>query len=148
MEELELENNSFDLSDLPEDLQRFVSDYMTNNNNSNNNNSNNSNNNGSVNKYDPVNKKYNNLNLNNKTKINRSNGQNECAICLSELSDTSNDKIVYLHECKHRFHKSCMNEMVRRRISRCPACRAEYSSYYGIIKEPNSIARRVKKKKN
>ena len=50
-------------------------------------------------------------------------GPDECGIC---LEDKINDDDKYTLQCKHKFHKSCLNRWCWRNSSSCtcPICRA------------------------
>lgn len=41
-----------------------------------------------------------------------------CSICQEKLKHPA----VELHTCKHRFHESCMDELIEQDIFKCPNC--------------------------
>jgi hypothetical protein len=47
---------------------------------------------------------------------------NECCICLDEISDISNRVIT---ECNHTFHTSCLMKNIAANGFACPCCRSE-----------------------
>ncbi|KAM3230546.1 hypothetical protein ACQJBY_060989 [Aegilops geniculata] len=47
-------------------------------------------------------------------------GDTTCAVCLAEYAD--GDDLRWLPGCRHAFHRSCVDEWLRRRPS-CPLCR-------------------------
>lgn len=47
--------------------------------------------------------------------------EDECSICLTKLST---DKHLQLDQCKHVFHKSCVQEWFKNKFS-CPLCKNE-----------------------
>eukprot|EP00252_Welwitschia_mirabilis_P010872 TRINITY_DN24485_c0_g1_i1.p1 TRINITY_DN24485_c0_g1~~TRINITY_DN24485_c0_g1_i1.p1 ORF type:complete len:184 (+),score=13.50 TRINITY_DN24485_c0_g1_i1:102-653(+) len=47
--------------------------------------------------------------------------ENECAICLVEFED--GDKVCFLPNCGHCFHKHCISQWIACQAS-CPTCRA------------------------
>ena len=47
--------------------------------------------------------------------------EGECAICLESLGSG-----VEILECGHRFHKACVDELIKRDVQQaCPLCRVE-----------------------
>ncbi|XBI78130.1 hypothetical protein VPH35_087875 [Triticum aestivum] len=48
-----------------------------------------------------------------------------CAVCLAEYAD--GDELRRLPGCKHAFHRLCVDEWLRRRLS-CPLCRTSPSA--------------------
>ncbi|KAF7041316.1 hypothetical protein CFC21_051128 [Triticum aestivum] len=50
----------------------------------------------------------------------RAPGDTTCAVCLTEYAD--GDDLRWLPRCRHAFHRSCVDEWLRRRPS-CPLCR-------------------------
>ncbi|KAF7050288.1 hypothetical protein CFC21_058675 [Triticum aestivum] len=47
-------------------------------------------------------------------------GDTTCSVCLAEYAD--GDELRWLPGCRHAFHRSCVDEWLRRRPS-CPLCR-------------------------
>ncbi|BBN08964.1 hypothetical protein MPTK1_4g15970 [Marchantia polymorpha subsp. ruderalis] len=50
------------------------------------------------------------------------NCDHDCTVCLSEFSD--NDSVYELPQCKHIFHKACLNEWLQTNRTTCPLCRS------------------------
>ena len=52
--------------------------------------------------------------------------EEECPICLEVMvpnSDSDVNKVVCIKKCQHRFHKSCILDMLQRNHTKCPTCR-------------------------
>lgn len=45
----------------------------------------------------------------------------ECSICLN----TEQGDFIELNNCKHKFHKKCINMYIKSRITYCPNCRTQ-----------------------
>lgn len=50
--------------------------------------------------------------------------ENTCPICLELLDKEDKNKSVYLKNCEHQFHDSCIKEWLKNNNS-CPICRSE-----------------------
>ncbi|KAJ6908058.1 E3 ubiquitin-protein ligase RHA2B [Populus alba x Populus x berolinensis] len=46
----------------------------------------------------------------------------ECAVCLSQFSEGESVRKL---NCKHTFHKDCLDEWLRQCLATCPLCRAK-----------------------
>ncbi|KAL2630087.1 hypothetical protein R1flu_014773 [Riccia fluitans] len=46
----------------------------------------------------------------------------ECTVCLSEFCDM--ETVYELPQCKHTFHKPCLNQWLQHRRTTCPLCRS------------------------
>jgi len=50
----------------------------------------------------------------------------ECPVCLEPIKETGSDTVKKLEECKHTFHKECIDQWLRIAQSKaCPICRAD-----------------------
>ena len=61
---------------------------------------------------------------------------NDCAICLCRLGETVPDFVA--PECKHTFHKSCIDAYLQLGKSTCPLCRTAWSRPSADTRSPFS----------
>ena len=52
----------------------------------------------------------------------KSMGQQECAVCLSQISEGESVRKL---KCRHTFHKDCLDEWLQQCLATCPLCRAK-----------------------
>ncbi|KAF9681931.1 hypothetical protein SADUNF_Sadunf05G0054500 [Salix dunnii] len=52
----------------------------------------------------------------------KSMGQQECAVCLSQISEGESVRNL---KCRHTFHKDCLDEWLQQCLATCPLCRAK-----------------------
>ena len=64
----------------------------------------------------------------------RNNANDVCSICYGDfdINAIKDEKVVYLKECKHKFHKGCIEGWINRGHTDCPICRKGFTTYYGI----------------
>ena len=78
-----------------------------------------------------------NINFSNEDKKNintRNNANDVCSICYGDfdINAIKDEKVVYLKECKHKFHKGCIEGWINSGHTDCPICRKGFTTYYGI----------------
>ena len=56
--------------------------------------------------------------------------EKKCSICLDDFNDKD---LVYLLECKHLFHKICIDEWLTKYNYNCPICRKKLGKGEPII---------------
>ena len=55
-------------------------------------------------------------------KLTRQQGSMECAVCLSKFSEGESVRKL---NCKHTFHKDCLDKWLQKCLATCPLCRAK-----------------------
>jgi Ring finger domain len=50
-------------------------------------------------------------------------GQVECPICYDDLDETAR----IIGKCGHIYHENCLNDLIKRRLNKCPLCREPIS---------------------
>jgi len=71
---------------------------------------------------DSVLKRDENIQYNGDEEKYNENEEYECVICKENI--INEEKVIYLHECKHTFHSECLNEWIKWK-SVCPLCYSE-----------------------
>lgn len=66
----------------------------------------------------------------------------ECPICMEECTRETE---CITTDCKHTFHKKCMEQWVNRKrwCVSCPVCRTSLTSLYSLVAKPMSSSGRL-----
>ncbi len=78
--------------------------------------------------------------------------EDDCAICLQSLKDTSENGPVVQTMCDHQFHKNCLKNLKHQNGGKCPICRRE-KMFFGKRRsrsrsKRHSLKRRSRKRRS